>query len=356
MKAFHCDVCGSLLFFENVQCVKCSHPLGFAPDLLDVTALEPIAGADTFRAMASAAQGRVYKHCENGLVHNVCNWLVPVENPATFCTACSLNEVIPDLQFGSNKLLWFKTEIAKRRMIYTLLKLGLPLEGNVAEGRPPLRFRFLSEAQSEVPILTGHASGVITINIAEADDAEREKRRLHLNEPFRTLLGHMRHEVAHYFWDELIEKTDRLQKFRELFGDETEDYSQSLQRYYQQGPAPDWQTRFVSAYASAHPWEDWAETAAHYFHIVDTDETARSFGVTLRPRHHPDAKAMTSDLANVRESDHRFNPMLERWLPLTYALNEINRGMGLPDLYPFVLSTGATEKLRFVHEAMTTRH
>jgi hypothetical protein len=351
MKAFHCDVCGSLVFFENVQCIKCNHLLGFAPDVLDLIALEPGSDNRRLKSIAAAAVGREYKLCENASVHEVCNWLVPIEDSASFCVACSLNEVIPDLQFPANKILWRRIELAKRRMLYTLLKLGLRFEGNTLQGRPPLRFRFLGDSSHGPPIVTGHDNGIITINVAEADDREREQRRVQLGEPFRTLLGHMRHEVAHFYWDELIKKTECLQQFRELFGDETGDYSQALRFYYEQGPAADWQSRFVSAYASAHPWEDWAETAAHYFHIVDMIETAGSFGISLRPRH-PDAKAMTADPRNVESVQTEFSNILEHWLPLTYAMNELNRGMGLADLYPFVLSVAAIEKLRFVHDLM----
>ncbi len=355
MKAFHCDVCGSLLFFENVQCVKCSHALGFAPDLLDLTALDAISGTDKWRALSFQANGREYRQCENARMNGVCNWLIPTESYATFCSACSLNDVIPDLNVPGNKSLWQKLEIAKRRMLYTLLKVGLSLEGNAQQGRPPLRFRFLSDPTDGPIVLTGHDNGTITINTAEADDSERERRRHNLGEPYRTVLGHMRHEIAHYFWGELIEKTDRYQRFRELFGDESQDYGQALERYYQQGPPVDWHNRFVTAYASAHPWEDWAETAAHYFHIVDTVETAGSFGVTLRPRH-PDAQAMTADPGNVQSIACTFKLILDNWLPLTYALNELNRGMGLPDLYPCVLSITSIEKLRFVHQVMRSAH
>ncbi len=201
------------------------------------------------------------------------------------------------------------------------------------------------------PVLTGHNEGVITINVAEADDAERERRRLALREPYRTLLGHLRHEIAHYYWDGLLARPSRLERFRELFGDESRDYAAALQTYYQQGAPGDWQDRHVSAYATAHPWEDWAETSAHYFHMLDTVETAASFGVALRPKH-PDAKAMTADPRTLASGDGSFDRLLQNWLPLTYALNELNRGMGLPDLYPFVLSAPAIEKLRFVHEVL----
>ncbi len=354
MKAFHCDVCGSLLFFENVQCIKCGHALGFAPDFLDLTALEPTGEANRFKSLLAAAEGREYALCENGQSHGVCNWLVPVESPEVFCVACSLNEVIPSLTVPTNKILWQKLEVAKRRMLYTLLELGLPLECEEGDGARRVRFRFMSDTPEGAQVLTGHENGVITINLAEADDSVREQRRVRLGEPFRTLLGHMRHEIAHYYWDVLIKGSAWLEKFRELFGDERQDYAQALQRHYQQGPAPDWQQSFVTPYASSHPWEDWAETAAHYFHIVDTVETAGSFGISLRPRH-PDARAMTADPRNFGNSHPEFDRILEHWLPLTYALNELNRGVGIPDLYPFVLSAPAIEKLRFVHDVLRSR-
>jgi hypothetical protein len=353
MKAFHCDECGSLVFFENVQCVRCNHALGFLADVIDLSTLEA-ANDGTWKALTPAAGERTYRQCANGQQHQICNWLVPVEDTNPFCVSCRLNNVIPDLNVANNRELWHKLEIAKRRVIYTLLRLRLPTEGAPLLHHPPLRFCFLSDSVGGPPVMTGHDEGVITINVTEADDSERERRRVALREPFRTLLGHLRHEIAHYYWGELVANTSHLNRFHELFGDETRDYPSALQNYYQQGPPADWQTRHVSSYAAAHPWEDWAETSAHYFHIVDTVETAASFGVTLRPRH-PDAKAMTADPKNMSAWDGSFDRILENWLPLTYALNELNRGMGVPDLYPFVLSAPAMEKLRFVHGVLNVR-
>lgn len=338
------------MFFENVQCVRCGHALGFLPDVNDLGTLEPVAGG-AWRALTPDAAGRLYRRCRNDEQHQVCNWLVPVEDPDPFCAACRLNEVIPDLEVPGNTERWRKLESAKRRIIYTLMRLGLAMDGVPAENRPPLRFRFLGIPASGPLPLTGHSQGAITVNIAEADDEERERRRIHFREPYRTLLGHLRHEIAHYYWDQLISWTARLNRFRQLFGNEEVNYDAALQRYYQQGPLPDWQSRHITAYASAHPWEDWAETWAHYLHIVDTVETAASFGITLNPTH-PDAKAMTADPTQVAEPSTTLDKVLEHWLPLTYALNALNRGMGLPDLYPFVLLGPAIEKLQFVHEVV----
>ncbi len=259
--------------------------------------------------------------------------------------------MIPDLSVAGNRERWHKLELAKRRLVYTLLRLGLPMAGMPEEQRPALRFKFIGQVAGETPVLTGHLNGLITINIAEADDAERERRRVSLHEPYRTLLGHLRHEVAHYYWDRLIANGRWLPRFRQLFGDETDDYAAALQRYRQQGAPPDWQTRHVSAYASAHPWEDWAETGAHYFHILDMVETAGSFGMTLKPSH-PAAISMTAEPQKIDPFGASFDAVLKNWFPLTHALNALNRGMGLPDVYPFVLSNQAIEKLRFIDEVV----
>jgi len=350
MKVFHCDTCGSLVFFENVACVRCGGALGFLPEANDLTGLAP-APDGTWRALHPAAREPRYRLCRNGELHHLCNWLVPATDPNPYCLACRLNEMIPDLHVWGNRERWRKLEAAKRRMIYTLLRLGLPLDGVPAENRPPLRFRFLGKPAFGPPPLTGHSQGEITINIAEADDEERERQRISLHEPHRTLLGHLRHEIAHYYWDQFISWTPRLTRFRQLFGNEEWNYSAALFRYYQCGPAANWQNRYISAYASAHPWEDWAETWAHYLHIIDTVETAIGFGITLNPTH-PDARFMTADPTQAAALDTPFAQVLQHWLPLTCALNSLNRGMGLPDLYPFLLSAPAVEKLQFVHEVI----
>jgi hypothetical protein len=203
--------------------------------------------------------------------------------------------------------------------------------------------------------LTGHAHGEITINVAEADDAERERHRTSLGEPFRTLIGHFRHELGHYYWERLIAETEFLEPFRALFGDERAGYSECLQRFYSQGAPGDWPTNFVTAYASSHPWEDWAETWAHYLHMADSIETAGSFGLSLKPKH-PQAATMKAEPARIPKREPDFDELLQTWMPITHVLNELNRGMGLHDLYPFVLTVKATAKLRFVHEVLTTRN
>ena len=234
--------------------------------------------------------------------------------------------------------------------------LGCPVENKYDDPEHGLAYDFLASPDDPEapPVLTGHADGVITLNIAEADDVERERRRHDLHEPYRTLLGHFRHEVGHYYWDRLIKDTPRIDLFRERFGDEREDYAQALQRHYQQGAPVDWQERFVSAYASSHPWEDWAETWAHYLHMTDTLETAAACGLSLRPGRTDEPTLKTPPPAPGSRRFASFDRVIESWFPLTYVLNNLNRGMGLPDGYPFVLSRPAVDKLRFVHETLNS--
>lgn len=350
MKVFHCDHCGQLVFFENTQCVSCGHRLAFLPDVMDVGSLE-VSEGDRWTSPSPSAGGRVYRLCRNFTEHDICNWATLDSDSDALCESCRLTRVIPDLTVPGTRDAWYRLELAKRRVIYTLKNLNLPISA-VEGGAASLEFQFMADdPSSTVPVLTGHASGVITINIAEADDAERERRRLQLGEPYRTLLGHLRHEVGHYYWGRLIEGSPRLDGFRELFGDERTDYAQSLRNYYDNGPRPDWQANLVTAYASAHPWEDWAETWAHYMHMTDTLEIAAACGVSVRPvrSDEPSLKRVPS---TAGRPESPFDRLIASWFTLVYVLNNLNRGMGLPDAYPFVLSPPAIEKLRFVHDTV----
>jgi hypothetical protein len=340
MRAFYCDRCGSLVFFENFQCVKCDARLGFAADAFDLLALEN--DGEVWVPVAEANRHRRYRRCANDLQHAVCNWLIADDDKNELCASCRRNDVIPDLTVGENLRLWAKIEIAKRRAIYNLIELHL-----FTEFSEKLRFKFMSGDT----VVTGHAAGLITLNVAEADDVERERRRVSFREPYRTLLGHFRHEIGHFYWKRMVADTSAHERFRTLFGDETRNYADALKNYYANGAPADWQINYISAYATAHPWEDWAETWAHYLHMIDTLETAASFGMSLKPKH-PDAKAMSAEPRTVDVVESPFDRILRHWLPLTYALNSLNRGMGLPDLYPFVLSTPIIEKLRFVHDVI----
>lgn len=349
MKIFHCDHCQQLVFFENIRCVNCGHALAYLPDRTGMASLDP-EGNDHWRA--PAANGQRYRLCENYRRENVCNWAVPAEDAHPLCQSCRLTRIIPDLSRPGAKEAWYKMEVAKRRLIYTLVNLGLPLANRTDDPEHGLAYEFLADPDDpDAPkVLTGHDNGIITINLAEADDAEREKRRTQLGEPYRTLLGHFRHEVGHYYWDRLVRDGPRIEDCRRLFGDERADYGEALKNHYGNGAAKDWQQRYISAYAASHPWEDWAETFAHYLHMVDTLETAIAWGMALRPAR-ADEPTLQLDEREVQDlPDESFETLIESWFPLTYVLNSLNRGMGLPDAYPFILSTPAIDKLRFVHE------
>ena len=352
MKTFSCSVCHQAIFFENVQCTKCGHALGYLPDRQMMSALETVDGG-RWRPLAPGSGDRLYKMCLNYSQEKVCNWMLPDEDGATLCLACNLNQTIPDLSRPENRVRWALLEAAKRRLVYGLLALGLPLT-NEDDPERSLAFSFLADPEYDSnetqAVMTGHAHGLITINIAEADDAERERRRLDLNERYRTLLGHLRHECGHYYWERLVRPSELLKPFRECFGDERTDYDQALQSHYDGGPPADWQDHFVSAYASAHPWEDWAESWSHYLHIVDALETAREFSLHVTADATGHSRATPGGVTDYRPPSPE--AMISSWLPLTYAINSINRSMGQPDMYPFVLAPAAIEKLGFVHRVI----
>ncbi len=353
MRIFHCDHCDHLVFFENHSCVSCGRQLAFLPDIAEIGSLDP-GTPGTWVSPLAGASPFGYRLCANYTTHNVCNWAIPADDPSPLCSSCRLTRAIPDPSILWQREAWYKLEVAKRRLVYSLLQLRLPVADRVDDPVHGLAFEFLADQpQASGPVLTGHLGGVITINLAEADDAERERRRLQLHEPYRTLLGHVRHEVGHYYWERLIAGTRLLGPFRNLFGDERVDYGAALQAHYQNGAPADWQSRFVTTYATSHPWEDWAETWAHYLHMTDTLETAAACGVSIQPRRR-DEPALARVPAAAGSPDAAFDRLMASWFPLTYVLNNLNRGLGVPDAYPFVLSQPAIEKLRFVHEVIAT--
>jgi hypothetical protein len=352
MKTYSC-VCGQLVFFENVSCIACNRELGFLPDLLCLSSIEPAADG-VFRA-AVAAPNSLYKKCANYAQSAVCNWMIPAaDKNRPFCHSCRLNQEIPDLSSARNQQLWALMERAKRRLIYSLLNLKLPSADKTADPARGLGFRFLSDVVnpdgSVCKTLTGHENGTITLNIAEADDAIREKTRLAMKEPYRTLLGHFRHEIGHYYWDRLVRETKFLERYRAIFGDEQRDYRQALKEYYAYGPPANWQANYISAYATSHSWEDWAEIWAHFMHMQDTLEVAGNFGIAGKAIH-PGLQLGTS-ISSLPSGMGDFEEMITAWSELVVALNSINRSMGHQDLYPFVLAPAVIDKLRFVSEVI----
>ncbi|MES1926464.1 putative zinc-binding peptidase [Salinisphaera sp. T31B1] len=344
MRDFYCQ-CGNSIYFNNTQCLRCRRRLGFAAEAGRLTAIEPLGDGRWQVPAAGSVQGRIYRLCENYEKHDICNWLVPDDAPHRQCRACRLTRTIPDLSVPRHHALWARLEAAKRHLVCNLISLGLPIVGRDRDPDYGLAFDFLADrdAQTEfieplagqARVTTGHANGVITINIAEADDVARARMREQMGEHYRTLLGHFRHEIGHYYWEHLVRATPAIDEYRGLFGDERADYGQALSRHYRQGAPSDWHQRFVTPYASAHPWEDWAESWAHYLHMRDTLETATEYELIKPPPWQRNA--------------HDFDALTHRWTYLAIGMNAVNRSMGLPDAYPFVLPAAAYEKLRFIH-------
>ncbi|GJE00086.1 zinc-binding metallopeptidase family protein [Methylobacterium isbiliense] len=351
MKLFQCQSCGNILYFENRTCQRCGHRLAYLPETGTLSALEP-AGGEEWRPLA--APDRPSRFCANA-VPDACNWLVPPGSGDAFCLACRHNGTIPDITDPAHLDAWRKMEVAKHRLIYSLLRWNLPLRTRAEDPEHGLIFHFLADPPADGPkVMTGHDNGVITIALVEADDAEREKRRAAMGEPYRTLLGHFRHEVGHHYWDILVRDRGKLDACRAVFGDDSQDYEQALKRHYAEGTPPNWQEQFVSAYATTHPWEDFAETWAHYLHIVDTLEMASSFGLQVQP---------LLDASGTLAARIGFDPyaaegidtIVNAWLPVVFALNSVNRAMGLNDLYPFVLAPPVIAKLGFIHDLVHGR-
>jgi hypothetical protein len=347
MKLFRCDHCSNVVYFENIVCEQCGHALGYWHETNMLVSLEP----EEAWFNAPALPGRRFVYCANAQ-YGACNWLVehaPGGDP--FCRACRHNGVIPPMESPDNLTHWQTIERAKKRLFYSLLRLNLPLATRSQDAVHGLRFEFLSDDAAAEPILTGHENGVITLALKEADDAERERRRTSMHEPYRTLLGHFRHEIGHHYWDLLVDNRAPLQGFRDLFGDERADYAAALQRHYEVGAPTDWQATHISAYATSHPWEDWAETWAHYLHIVDTTEMAAAFGVRLAP-----GVDRTGELRTRIDFDPyrltAIDELIDRWVPLSSLINNLNRAVGQHDAYPFVLTPAVVAKLGFIQSVV----
>ncbi len=317
MKRFACPVCHAEVHFDSLSCLACGTELAYAPER---AAFRPLGG----ERAPCANRARIG-----------CNWESGDLGQEALCDACALTETIPDLSVPGNVLRWTRIEEAKRRLLYSLKRLGLPLAAPSGER---LTFRLLGDVQRSDGtvrrVLTGHDNGLVTLNVAEADDAAREAMRVAMGEPYRTLLGHFRHEVGHFFFDVLVTEGGRRAEFDRVFGDPDQDYGQALQRHYDEGPPPGWPDGFVSAYATSHPWEDWAETWAHWLHMIDGLETAVRYGLAEDVDPYGEATA---------------EELVAAWVPLSIAMNAMNRAMGQADFYPFVLAPRVVEKLAFVH-------
>lgn len=361
MKRFSC-ICENhnALFFESVQCTACGRMVGYCPDREEILAFDP--DPNEAGIWHNPTYAAAYKQCTNYSEHQVCNWMLPLEDEESFCRACRLNAVIPDLSLPQNFDYWHRIEAAKRHTLYSILKLKLPLASTREDPERGLMFRFMSDKEpvsefteplsGQPPIFTGHNDGEITINLAEADDIARTRTRIKLGEAYRTLLGHFRHEIGHYYWYRLLQDDAALvEEFRTVFGDEREDYDAALQRHYSDGAPADWADHFISPYASMHPWEDWAECWAHYLHMIDTLETASAFQLGFK------AATQTTKKANVGTIDIAVDAstLLQDWMQLSIGINALNRSMGMPDPYPFVLIEPTRKKLQWIHQLLQNR-
>src|SRR5579862_786138 len=268
MQRFNCE-CGNTLFFESSRCLRCGSDLGYDVERQAMVVIKP---------------GSSLRRCDNGIRFGVCNWVVSARKSGVLCAACRLNRIIPDLNDARNTMLWQRMEVAKRRLIYTLLRLGLTLPSKAENPRTGLAFDIVSTLKNPA-VTTGHLDGVITMNLEEADDTYRQISRQQFGEKRRTLLGHFRHESGHYVWQRWLgglpwDHPHRM-AFRERFGDESRDYGAALSARYRNGLPIAWEPEFITAYAALHPWEDWAETWEHYLEIVEGLETCESLGIDV---------------------------------------------------------------------------
>lgn len=349
MQLYSCAGCGQTVYFDNRFCVRCERRLAFCPTNMEVEALD--LGADGLYRLSSNPQ-RVAWLCANS-AHDICNWLADDGSANGFCQACEHNRLVPDISTEAGIGQWRKLSQEQRHMYYSLLRLDLPRPTRAEDPDGGLVFDFLvDEVQNDGTVqaaMTGHDEGVIAVRAAEADDLIREEVKYQMNEPYRTMLGHFRHEIGHFIWNKMVRDAGRLEECRTVFGDEREDYSAALERNYAEGPRSDWQDYFISSYASIHPWEDFAECFAHYLHIVDTLETAHSFGIKIDPEDHEEiSTALAFDPYRAKNAAH----IIAAWVPLTVALNSMQRSMGETDLYPFVLSPAVAEKLEYMHRLL----
>lgn len=346
--------CGAPLFRENTACVTCGAAVGHVPDAAILTsfAIQP---DGRWKPNHADLRGRFFKPCSGRELAHQCNWMIDSTDSATQCLSCSLTRTIPDLTVTGAPERWAATEHAKRQVVIQLLRLEVPVKSKLTDPEG-VCFDFLEPQGDPTSIMTGHEDGVITLNLNEANPAQRTATRELMGERYRTLAGHLRHELAHYYWDRLAEDPQWVENCREVFGDERADYGAALQRHHQNGAPADWSQQFISPYASSHPWEDWAETFAHYLHMEEGLETASQLGIDLRRLH---LRAVPFDRSvlgeNIsRRSAEKFLDRIDRWVLLGLATNELSVAFGHEPAYPFVLNAAVVNKLHFIQESLST--
>ncbi|MCB1348691.1 MAG: putative zinc-binding metallopeptidase [Paracoccaceae bacterium] len=312
MRVFPSPTGDSVVFFDNLLSPE-QVPVGYDPEARAFVANVPF--------------------CSNREVIG-CNWIATA--PGALCESCAMTKLAPDTSVPGAINNWAKTEAAKRWVLVNLR--SWQWFGPQDTGVRPI-FHMLAEGVD--PVVMGHAYGVLTISIAESDPVLNVMRREALAESYRTMIGHLRHELAHMIWWRLSIEPDFLADFRALFGDEEADYRAALDRHYSNGPPEGWRDNFLTAYASAHPHEDWAETTAHLLHLIDIADSAIAVGLSA-----PDAPDRNWDAYGEPDAEKLTTIAAE----LAMKINHVNRSMGLSDLYPFVLHDRARQKLAFVHK------
>lgn len=342
MKAFKCSNCNNPLYFDNTSCEECGWYVGYSLQKNELISIDPKHSKD-------------YLYCKN-YQHNTCNWLVDDTDDGLFCDACKLNRTIPNLKYPNALSDWYLLEQAKHRLIFQLHQLKLPVQSKLLYPKDGFCFDFYSNEDISNPAekkMTGHASGVVTIVLVEADSVQREILRKQMGEPYRTIIGHFRHEIGHYYWERMILRDkNMLASFRNIFGDERVSYSDSLQKHYKNGAPANWAQNYISKYATAHPWEDWAETWAHYLHFMDTLETAFHAKLNFHNRGNKKDNSEKSKPIINPYKEKNFDIIIDTCVPLYLALNSLNRSMGIKDIYPFVLNTSVNKKLNFIHNTI----
>ena len=346
MKIFHCT-CGNKLFFENSQCLVCQREVGWCPVCEGMHAMEPD-NAGGYQCTNPGCQSHVVK-CYNYAYYNVCNRMIEntgqQQDALNLCSYCKLTETIPDLSVDGNITKWYDLEVAKRRLLYLLDIMGLPYGSRFDQIELPLSFDFKEDIKpanfgwlsmgKEEKVFTGHADGKITINIQEADPVEREKLRVAFRETQRTLIGHFRHEIGHYYWQLLVQDKDEA-AYKAIFGDhESPTYSEAMNNYYKNGPKANWANSYISAYATMHSWEDFAETWGTYLDMYAVLDTADNTELL--------------EMGGEDLQDTQLETMLSRYADLSLKVNEVNRSLGLPDLLPETFTPPVVEKLRYIH-------
>jgi hypothetical protein len=328
--------CNRWLFFGNTACLGCDRSVGRCCACRAMASFSPASTSELFSCDNCHAEVQPCANRNLGICNCFANQTDSTGN--VLCTYCEFTRVVPPHDSPDKFSRWRELESAKRRLLIQLSGLEFPPFASKFVPTCPLVFEFKEDTVlpdgSIEAVFTGHENGVITINAHEADSVRREQSRVAFNEPQRTLIGHMRHEYGH-FLDLCCIQGDLLRaKYVELFGDPaTVDYAEAKTRYYAQGPTGNWPESYVSAYASMHPWEDFAETVNVYLDLMALAETARDqLGSNIDTSANGCVATFISEL-----------------LDLAITVSEFNFDMGLNALLPERFNDEVVCKLSYVH-------